>query len=146
MDDVGMMQYAGKSVQVSSWVLTGYLKKSVCYLIGKQSDGKFVFVFENPVTKNPVNMSIKSEHIDSITLSSPPSFSYDDATYEFGDLCDQLFSSSSSTISGTTASAPSFAMPKRKVSVDECNTTCPKCGSPAYQGFSSLECSNCDVK
>ena len=144
MNDVGIMTYAGKSVQISSWVLAGYLKKSVCYLIGKQSDGKFVFVFENPVTKNPINMSIKAEHIDNVILSSPPSFSYDDALYEFGDLCDQTFSASSSTISGSYFFT-SIPVAKKKVSVEECNTTCPKCGSPAYRGFSSLECSNCDL-
>ena len=144
MDPNTIMTFAGKSMQVDSWVVTGFLKKTTCYLIGQQSDGKFVFVFQNPVTRTPTVLSINARDVSNLTLASPPSFSYDDALYEYEDLCDQVFSQSGSTTNVSSASvAPTFTTTKRKVSVDECNTTCPRCGSPAYQGFASLECSNC---
>ena len=82
MDPNTIMTFAGKSMQVDSWVVTGFLKKTTCYLIGQQSDGKFVFVFQNPVTRTPTVLSINARDVSNLTLASPPSFSYDDALYE----------------------------------------------------------------
>ena len=149
MNDTEVMRFAGQSMRVSSWVLSSFLKKANCYLIGKKNDGMFVFVFENPVTGTPINMSIKSSNINSIVISGAPSFSFQDACDQFDHLCDDVFTTSGSVSARSPQTinfpTPSFPVEKKKVAVEECNTTCPRCGAPAYRGFSSLECSNCDL-